>query len=57
MPKTPLDQRDDYDYILIDCPLSLGLLTNNALNSAIIAWCPGKQEYFATEGLAVSKYG
>lgn len=52
MLKTTVDKlRDSYDYIVIDCSPSLGLITVNSLTAADSVMIPVQCEYFALEGL------
>jgi chromosome partitioning protein len=49
--KTLAPVKDKYDYILIDCPPSLGQLTMNGMAAADLILIPMQCEYFAMEGL------
>ena len=49
--KSLVDLKNDYDYILIDCAPSLGLITLNSLVAADSVIIPIQCEYFALEGL------
>ena len=44
--------KDDYDYIIIDCPPSLSMLTINAMTTADSVLVPIQCEYYALEGLS-----
>ena len=51
MRDTLIEIKDDYDFIIIDCSPSLGLITINALTAADSVLIPVQCEYFALEGL------
>lgn len=48
--------RDDYDFIIIDCPPSLSMLTINAMTTADTVLVPIQCEYYALEGLSQLMY-
>lgn len=50
--KALLEIRNDYDFIIIDCPPSLGLLTVNSLTASDEVMIPVQCEYYALEGLS-----
>ncbi|MCQ2051079.1 MAG: AAA family ATPase [Bacteroidaceae bacterium] len=52
MKKMLVQLKDDYDYVLIDCSPSLGLITVNALTAADSVIIPVQCEYFALEGIS-----
>ena len=51
MSETLAEVKEEYDYIIIDCSPSLGLITVNALTAANSVIIPVQCQYFALEGL------
>jgi chromosome partitioning protein len=49
----PIVAEGNYDYIIVDCPPSLGILTMNALAAADTLFIPIQCEYYALEGLSI----
>lgn len=52
MKQAIVEIKTDFDYIIIDCPPSLGLITTNALTAADTILVPIQCEYYALEGLS-----
>ena len=52
MKKTLAPLKDEYDYILVDCPPSLGMLTVNSLSASDGVVIPMQCEFYALEGLS-----
>lgn len=50
--KKAIAQLEDYDYVLLDCPPALNLITVNALTAAHAVMIPMQCEYYALEGLS-----
>ena len=50
------DVRDEYDYIIVDCPPAINVLSVNALTAADTVLIPVQSEYYAMEGLSQQLY-